>query len=56
MDYVINDKMMLFSNMDRRGLEHWAFLGALVCPPEGLNLKAATQDLSYNHESYMALA
>jgi hypothetical protein len=46
-------KMMLLSNMDRRGLEHWVFLGALVYPP--LNLKAATQDLQYNHEDYMAL-
>jgi len=33
MDSGINDKMMLFSNMDRRGLEHWDFLGALVCHP-----------------------
>jgi hypothetical protein len=48
-------KMMLLSNMDRKGLEHWAFLGALVCPPWGLNLKAATHDLQYNHKDYMAL-
>jgi hypothetical protein len=33
MDYGINVKMMLFNNMDIRGLENWAFLGALVCPP-----------------------
>ena len=26
-------KMMLFSNMDRKGLKHWAFFGALICPP-----------------------
>jgi len=47
--------MMLSSNMDKRGLDHWAFLGALVCPPQGLNLKAATQDLQYNHENHIAL-
>ena len=47
---------MLSSNMDIRGLEHWAFLGALVCPPKGLNLKAANQDLQYSYEGYIVLA
>jgi len=32
-DYGINIIMMLSSNMDIRGLGHWAFMGALVCPP-----------------------
>ena len=32
-DCGVNIIMMLSHNMDIRGLEHWAFLGALVYPP-----------------------
>ena len=43
---------MLFGTWISGKLEHWAFMGALVCPQRGLNLKAATQDIQYNHKTY----
>ena len=54
MDYGINVKMKLFSNMDIRGLEHWEFLRALVC---GKDWVLKRQPWTYSATtSYMALA
>ena len=51
MTYGINGSNDDFEQHGQKGARALDFLGALVNPPYGLlNLKAATQDLQYNHE------